>query len=220
MSALPTAALVEIVAIGDVQIVFPEKPQGDPDSPGKPGPAAQVSVAQTPASQIRLAQSAPAAQVVPRPHSPQVPPPQSTPVSLPFFTPSVQDGVAHEPVSPLATQMPLAQSPAAQHLRPLAQAEQRPPPQSVSLSTSLRTPSAHVAILQSPLGFTTLGPELASPADPVFTQVSAIARYQYRDPAGGMSARRPPVVVDEYVPSRHESTDGLISAGSVAVVPR
>jgi hypothetical protein len=44
-----------------------------------------------------LAQSLPTAQPWPAMHRGQAPPPQSTPVSAPFLTPSLQPGAAHRP---------------------------------------------------------------------------------------------------------------------------
>jgi len=82
-------------------------------------------------------------------------PPQSTAVSLPFFTVSVQVGTAHAPL----VQTPLVQFPPAPvpvpHILPLAQAGQAPP-QSTSVSLPFFTRSVqaagwHAPAVQTPL---------------------------------------------------------------------
>ena len=50
--------------------------------------------AQIPEVQVPLEQSVPTAQTLPVAHAGQVPPPQSTSVSAPFFAPSVHVGAA------------------------------------------------------------------------------------------------------------------------------
>jgi len=71
-------------------------------------------------------------------------PPQSTAVSVPFFTVSVQLGVAHRPPA----QTPLAQLPPAAvpvpHILPFAQDGQAPP-QSTSVSLPFFTRSVQLA---------------------------------------------------------------------------
>jgi hypothetical protein len=87
-------------------------------------------------------------------------PPQSTPVSLPFFTPSAQFATRQKP--PVQTplehcapavhvgwQMPPEQPPTTQsverkHVPPVAQPGQLPPPQSMPVSAPFLTPSVQV----------------------------------------------------------------------------
>jgi hypothetical protein len=70
----------------------------------------------------------------------QVPPPQSTPVSLPFSTPSLH--VAFWQTPPVQT--PVVQSPPMRQPSPGPQSGQVPPPQSTSVSAPLSTPSMQV----------------------------------------------------------------------------
>jgi hypothetical protein len=73
--------------------------------------------------------------------------PQSTPISAPFFTPSLQLGGAHCPI----THEPLAQSWASPQPRPSAQSAHTAPPQSTSLSAPFFSPSEQVgSVWQSP----------------------------------------------------------------------
>jgi hypothetical protein len=69
-------------------------------------------------------------------------PPQSVPVSEPFFTPSLHVGAAH---SIDALQYPLAQSALFAHDFPFAQSGHAPP-QSTSLSMPFFAPSVHVGV--------------------------------------------------------------------------
>ena len=92
-------------------------------------------VAQTPSLQSPALEH-----VLPGPQVGQVPPPQSTSVSTPFFTPSVQVAAWHKP----PVQTPLWQSPVPLHLRPVPQGAQEPP-QSRSVSAPFFTPSMQVA---------------------------------------------------------------------------
>ncbi len=86
---------------------------------------------QTPAEQSVLRAHAP-----PLAHGPHDAPPQSTPVSSPFFRPSVQLGAAQRPES----QPPLRQSVGAAHVADSAQPPHAPP-QSTSDSSPPFTPS-------------------------------------------------------------------------------
>jgi len=77
-------------------------------------------------------------------HGLQVPPPQSTSVSMPFLIPSVQEGLACAPqIWPV--QDWVMQSDAARHARPSAQSGQLGPPQSVSVSRLSLTLLEHCA---------------------------------------------------------------------------
>ena len=67
-------------------------------------------------------------------------PPQSIPVSEPFFTPSEQLGFWHT----LLVQTPLRQSPPFAHPWPAGQSPQLGPPQSVPVSLPFFTPSEQV----------------------------------------------------------------------------
>jgi hypothetical protein len=83
-------------------------------------------------------------------HAPPLPqgghmgPPQSVPVSLPFFTPSVQVGAWHVAPehTPLAQSLGMAQPPPAVH------GAQIGPPQSVPVSPPFFTPSVHLGVWQ------------------------------------------------------------------------
>jgi hypothetical protein len=74
-------------------------------------------------------------------------PPQSTPVSLPSFTPS-----EHWPATQRrpAEQSPLVQSLFSAQTWPFPHALQVPPPQSTSVSLPSCTPSLHLLELQTP----------------------------------------------------------------------
>ena len=77
-------------------------------------------------------------------HVGQVPPPQSTSLSVPFLTESVHVAALQWP--PVHT--PLWQSLATKHCLPAAQVGHVPPPQSTSLSVPFLTASVQVAALQ------------------------------------------------------------------------
>jgi hypothetical protein len=83
-------------------------------------------------------QSGPLLQTLPDAHLAQVEP-QSTSVSVPFFTPSLQLGTAHLP----ALHTPLWQSAAPEHCRFVAHFGQLDP-QSTSVSVWFLTPSPQV----------------------------------------------------------------------------
>jgi hypothetical protein len=87
-----------------------------------------------------LWQSPATAHVLPVVHFEHVPPPQSTSVSAPFLTTSVQVGAWHT----LLTQTPLWQSVPAEQILPVAHVGHPPPPQSTSVSVPFLTTSAHV----------------------------------------------------------------------------
>ena len=76
----------------------------------------------------------------------QIVPPQSTPVSVPFRTVSVQDGATHT----FAVQTPFRQSVASAHTLLVVHFEQSGPPQSVSISAPFFTLSMQVGITQIP----------------------------------------------------------------------
>jgi hypothetical protein len=76
-------------------------------------------------------------------------PPQSTSVSFPFLTPSVQEAVTHLPPEHL----PLpgnTQSVFALQFLPTAQVGPQLPPQSTSVSVPFRRPSPHAAATHAP----------------------------------------------------------------------
>ncbi len=98
------------------------------------------SAAQSPATQLVLVQSLPAAQVWPLAQLAAQLPPQSMSVSVPFFTASEQVGSAAQ--SP-ATQLVLVQSVPARQVLPLAQSAAQLPPQSTSVSVPFLMPSEH-----------------------------------------------------------------------------
>ncbi|MGI8854968.1 MAG: hypothetical protein ACR2JW_04390 [Thermomicrobiales bacterium] len=70
------------------------------------------TVTHTPLLQRPLVQSVPTRHCLPTPHFEQVGPPQSTSVSLPFFTPSTHAGGWHRPSrhTPLGHVAPLVQA--------------------------------------------------------------------------------------------------------------
>src|SRR5262249_3573220 len=118
------------------------------------------------------------------------------------------------------THEPLAQEAPVQHATPGAHAGQEPP-QSTAASSPFCTPSEQVAGVQSPDAFRTRTPAVALPAVPSPSQFFAVARYQKRAPALGVSVRTPgPVLAIDTVLTRQESTEPVSSAASVAPVPR
>jgi hypothetical protein len=92
------------------------------------------------AVQTVLVQSVPVVQPFAGAHAGQLAPPQSasvSPISLPFFTPSVHEGFAHS----LFVQTALRQSSSLLHARKLAHGPQAAPPQSLSVSSPFAIPS-------------------------------------------------------------------------------
>ena len=79
---------------------------------------------------------------MPAAHLPHVAPPQSTSVSLPFFTPSEQLAPWH--VSGVPEHTPLWQSEPALHVLPAAHLPQLAPPQSTSVSVPFLTKSVQL----------------------------------------------------------------------------
>jgi hypothetical protein len=94
-------------------------------------------------SQELLKQSLLARQVRAPAHLPQVPPPQSTSVSAPSFTPFSQGKGAQVP----PRQVVLSQSAPEPQRRPTEQGRQVSPPQSTSLSVPLRIWSSHFGFM-------------------------------------------------------------------------
>jgi hypothetical protein len=123
-------------------------------------------------------------QLLPLAHGEQLPP-QSTSLSLPSFTPSVQLAA----LQTLAEQSALAQSLIAAHALPTAHFGQDGPPQSTSVSPAFFTPSVQVAAqvfarhsapLQSasfeqpsPVAHTGHGPPQSTSVSPSFWMPSA-----------------------------------------------
>jgi hypothetical protein len=115
-------------------------------------PSLLVGARQTLPVHAPLAQSLPTTHAFPSTHggafvaTPLAPRPQSTSLSLPFFTPSVLVGARHAPSVPeaLLEQTRLVQSRASAHALPSAHAGADAPPQSTSVSSPLRRPSAAV----------------------------------------------------------------------------
>jgi hypothetical protein len=83
-------------------------------------------------------------------------PPQSTSVSLPFFTPSVQ--LAAEQVFKVGSQTLSTQSDPTRHVSPSAHGEHVAPPQSTSVSSASFTPSAQCAATHAPVPSQTVPP--------------------------------------------------------------
>ena len=143
-------------------------------------PSVQVGAWQSPPMQLPLWQSVPSAQVLlgAQAGQPDPAPPQSTSVSLPFWTLSVQVRAAHAP----AAQTRLAQSPPTLHFWAAAQPGQGPP-QSTSVSLLFFTASVHEGGTQRPAAHTPLTQSpgsrqafpswhLAQPTPPQSTSVS------------------------------------------------
>jgi hypothetical protein len=74
-------------------------------------------------------------------HGAHAEPPQSTSVSVPFFTPSLHPGCVQRPLEQYA----LVQSLPPMHFFPFAHAGHVPPPQSLSVSAPFSTPSLQLA---------------------------------------------------------------------------
>jgi hypothetical protein len=89
-----------------------------------------------------------ARQDLPEAHLPQVAPPQSMSVSVPFLTTSVQVAAWHRFGAP--EQTPLWQSPATVQSPFVAHPPQVPPPQSTSVSAPFSVPSVHVGAWHTP----------------------------------------------------------------------
>lgn len=94
---------------------------------------------QIPLRQVSVSQSPVLRHIFPTGHRGQVPPPQSTSDSLPFWMPSVQEGAAQTP----STQLEVVQSESVSQARPSSQAPQGPP-QSTSVSSPFFSPSSQV----------------------------------------------------------------------------
>src|SRR5688500_13847210 len=88
-------------------------------------------------------QSASVTQPTPAWHFEGQPPPQSFPVSAPFFTPSEHEGAAHKNIPFILTHTPLVQSAALKHGLPAGQGAEHTGPQSTPASPPFCTPSAH-----------------------------------------------------------------------------
>jgi hypothetical protein len=99
---------------------------------------------QTPTEQNAVLQSDAALHPSPVLHVPQVPPPQSTPVSAPFLTPSLHAAGWHVP----SLQTPLVQSPPNVHVCESPQVGQEPP-QSVAVSEPFSTSSLQAGAWQT-----------------------------------------------------------------------
>ena len=100
----------------------------------------------TPAEQTPLWQSEPAVQDLPVAQGAQLGPPQSTSVSAPFLTASLQAGAVQIP----AEQILLWQSEKAVHALPPAHGAQLGPPQSTSVSVPFLTASLQAGAVQTP----------------------------------------------------------------------
>jgi hypothetical protein len=104
----------------------------------------QLGLLHVPAVQAPLAQSLPAAQRLPGGHGLHVPP-QSTSVSVPFFTESAHPGVWQTP----AVHTELRQSLGNRHAAPPVHTPHAPPPQSMSVSLPFLTKSVQLAAWQT-----------------------------------------------------------------------
>jgi hypothetical protein len=137
-------------------------------------PSMQVGARQTMVAPLQtpLAQSLEAVQPIPGGHPGQVPPPQSAPVSLPFFTPSMQVGAWQVPGVPLQT-LSWQSLPALHFLPSPHRAQVSLPPQSTSVSLPSRTPSAQLAATHRPMPSHTL--PVPSQAMPLLASVGTQA---------------------------------------------
>jgi hypothetical protein len=97
--------------------------------------------------------------ICPSTHAVQMPPPQSTSVSSPFFTASAQLGAAQTP----AVHTLLWQSAAPAHSLPVPQSAGQVPPQSTSVSIPFFTMSLQVGAAQRPAVHTPLTQSPPSP---------------------------------------------------------
>lgn len=100
-----------------------------------------------PPRQLAVAQSTLFLHACPSPHFGQAVPPQSTSVSVPLVTPSVQIGTWHV-LTTAPEHTPLLQSVGWSHFLPSAHALQFAPPQSTSVSFPFWTRSVHTGALQ------------------------------------------------------------------------
>ncbi|MES1171648.1 MAG: hypothetical protein ABUL77_00290 [Bacteroidota bacterium] len=125
-------------------------------------------------------------------------PPQSTAVSVPFLTVSVQVGAAQTP----AVQTPLAQLVGpVPHMRPLAHGPQDGPPQSRSVSAPFLTMSVHVPAAHTPAVHTPLA------------QLAPLVPHMPPSAQRRVGAQEPPQSVSVSVPFRTMS----VHAGAVHV---
>src|SRR2546421_392453 len=97
--------------------------------------------------QAALTQSLLVLQILPTPQAPQVPPPQSMSVSLPSDVPSWHWSATQTWFVAWQNMWTQSRCPSV-HLRPSAQPEQVPPPQSVSVSLPSLVPSMHCVATQ------------------------------------------------------------------------
>ena len=105
-----------------------------------------VGQMQTPVAHWPVAQSPPILQCLPREQRAGHEPPQSTSVSVPFWSPSEQLEATQRP----SVQMPPRQSEATLQGPPLTHLATQVPPQSIPDSVPLRRPSSQVGTLQVP----------------------------------------------------------------------
>jgi hypothetical protein len=105
-------------------------------------PSLHVALTHVPAEHTPFRQSLAALHFLASVHVPQLPPPQSTSVSVPFSTRSVQVGVAQRLVA--GGQTKLVQSAARAQVCPVSQGRQVLPPQSTSVSLPFLATSEHV----------------------------------------------------------------------------
>jgi hypothetical protein len=141
-----------------------------------------------------VVQLVPTVQRLPMPHAPQAVLPQSTSVSVPFRTASVQ--LVAEQVRPVHT--PLAQSLATTQAAVSLHGSGQPPPQSTSVSLPFVTRSEQVASWQAPPAHT-----LARQSCPL-TQPSPVAHALHPEaPPQSMSVSSPFFVASKQLGARH-----------------
>ena len=157
-----------------------------------------VAYWQLPCLHRLVLQSAPIVQLNPRLQGLQVPP-QSTSVSAPFFTVSVQLAA----VQSLAEQTPLVQSEAAVHTLVSGHLEQVPPPQSTSVSAPFFTVSVQEGAEQ------TLFMQAPLPQSDAATQAFLSTHLEQVPPPQSTSVSAPFLI-----PSAHVGVGvGMVSAG-------
>lgn len=159
-----------------------------------------VAYEHSPCLQLLVEQSVAVVQARFIAHGLQVLPPQSTSVSLPFLTVSVQLAAAQS----LAEQTPLVQSVAATHALESAHFPQVPPPQSTSVSLPFLVVSEQEGAAHTPF---THDPPLQSVAA---THTFLSAHFPHAPPPQSTS-----VSVPFLVPSEQDGAGVIISVGSL-----
>lgn len=142
-------------------------------------------------------------------HLPQVAPPQSTSVSVPLRTPSVQVAPAQTPT----LQTRALQSPATWQFFPGGQTGHVPPPQSASVSSAFFTPSKQVAVLHTLLLLQT--PDVQSGPTP---QVFPLPQAAHTGPPQSTSVSMPSFAPLLHAAEMHRPSEHCTLAQSVGIL--